>query len=59
MDTSPEDDPKACKWVIRKRIWDLMKAQNITSNPRLVLHRIPNFAGTSAAAKNEKKIGHW
>ncbi|KAH7525094.1 hypothetical protein FEM48_Zijuj06G0188600 [Ziziphus jujuba var. spinosa] len=47
-----EDDPKAWKWVIRKRIWDLMEAQNIAQNPRPVHHRIPNFVGASAAADN-------
>lgn len=51
METSSEDDPKAWKWVIRKRIWDLMEARNIAQNPRPVHHRIPNFVGASAAAK--------
>lgn len=46
-----EDDPKAWKWVIRKRIWDLMEAQNIAQNPRPVHHRIPNFVGASTAAQ--------
>lgn len=45
-----EDDPKAWKWVIRKRVWDLMEAQNIAQNPRPVHHRIPNFVGASKAA---------
>lgn len=44
------EDPKAWKWVIRKRIWDMMEAQNIAQNPRPVHHRIPNFLGASAAA---------
>ncbi|KAJ6774055.1 5-FORMYLTETRAHYDROFOLATE CYCLO-LIGASE-RELATED [Salix purpurea] len=51
METNSEDDPKAWKWVIRKRIWDLMEAGNIAQNPRPVHHRIPNFVGASAAAK--------
>ncbi|CAK7346755.1 unnamed protein product [Dovyalis caffra] len=51
METSTEDDPKAWKWAIRKRIWDLMEARNIAQNPRPVHHRIPNFVGASAAAK--------
>ncbi|EEF38047.1 5-formyltetrahydrofolate cyclo-ligase-like protein COG0212 isoform X2 [Ricinus communis] len=45
-------DPKAWKWVIRKRIWDFMEARNIAQNPRPVHHRIPNFIGASAAAQN-------
>lgn len=49
-----EDDPKAWKWVIRKRIWNLMESQNIAQNPRPVHHRIPNFVGASAAADNVK-----
>lgn len=44
------EDPKAWKWVIRKRIWDMMEARNIAQNPRPVHHRIPNFVGASAAA---------
>ncbi|KAK1555530.1 hypothetical protein Q3G72_027762 [Acer saccharum] len=47
-----DDDPKAWKWIIRKRIWDLMEARNIAQNPRPVHHRIPNFVGASIAAKN-------
>jgi len=47
MEMSPEDDPEAWKWVIQKRIWDLMKAWNSTRNPRLVHHRILNFVGAS------------
>ncbi|XP_059453764.1 5-formyltetrahydrofolate cyclo-ligase-like protein COG0212 [Corylus avellana] len=46
-----EDDPKAWKWVIRKRIWDLMEARNVAQNPRPVHHRIPNFVGASMAAQ--------
>ncbi|KAL6209347.1 hypothetical protein ACLB2K_020289 [Fragaria x ananassa] len=44
------EDPKAWKWVIRKRIWDMMEAHNIAQNPRPVHHRIPNFVGAAAAA---------
>lgn len=52
METGPEDDdPKSWKWVIRKRIWDLMEARNFAQNPRPVHHRIPNYVGASAAAK--------
>ncbi|KAK6246432.1 hypothetical protein QUC31_001199 [Theobroma cacao] len=51
-----EDDPKAWKWVIRKRIWDLMEARNIAQNPRPVHHRIPNFMGAPAAAKNLSEL---
>lgn len=51
-----EADPKAWKWVIRKRIWDLMEAQNIAQNPRPVHHRIPNFVGASSAAKKLSEL---
>lgn len=43
-------DPRAWKWRIRKRIWDLMEAEGIARNPRPVHHRIPNFVGSGAAA---------
>lgn len=46
-----DEDPKAWKWIIRKRIWDFMEAQNIAQNPRPVHHRIPNFVGAADAAK--------
>ena len=46
-----EADPKAWKWVIRKRVWDFMEAHNIAQNPRPVHHRIPNFIGAAAAAQ--------
>lgn len=51
-----EVDPKAWKWVIRKRIWDLMEARNFAQNPRPVHHRIPNFVGASAAATNMAEL---
>ncbi|KAF5749224.1 hypothetical protein HS088_TW04G01188 [Tripterygium wilfordii] len=51
MESGMDDDPKAWKWIIRKRIWDMMEARNIAQNPRPVHHRIPNFVGASAAAK--------
>ena len=38
------------KWVIRKRIWDLMEEKNIARFPRPVHHRIPNFDGAQEAA---------
>ncbi|KAI3972428.1 hypothetical protein MKW92_025766 [Papaver armeniacum] len=49
-----EEDPKAWKWIIRKRVWDMTEAENISQNPRPVHHRIPNFVGAAAAA--EKKV---
>ncbi|KAK2979633.1 hypothetical protein RJ640_020125, partial [Escallonia rubra] len=49
-EVSERDDPKEWKWVIRKRVWDLMEAQNIAQFPRPVHHRIPNFVGASVAA---------
>ncbi|CAN0892238.1 5-formyltetrahydrofolate cyclo-ligase-like protein COG0212 [Linum grandiflorum] len=50
-----DDDPKAWKWIIRKRIWDLMEARNFAQNPRPVHHRIPNFVGAPAAAQKALK----
>mmetsp|Transcript_11343 Transcript_11343/g.16662 ORF Transcript_11343/g.16662 Transcript_11343/m.16662 type:complete len:384 (+) Transcript_11343:141-1292(+) len=38
------------KWIIRKRIWDMMEEKNIARFPRPVHHRIPNFVGAEAAA---------
>lgn len=38
------------KWVIRKRIWDLMEEKDIAMFPRPVHHRIPNFKGADQAA---------
>lgn len=39
------------KWTIRKRIWDLMEAEDIARQPRPVHHRIPNFDGAEIAAE--------
>ncbi|CAM8962802.1 unnamed protein product [Rhodiola kirilowii] len=50
------EDPKAWKWTIRKRVWDLMEAMNIAQNPRPVHHRIPNFIGAQAAAKKMAEL---
>lgn len=50
IETQNQQDPKAWKWVIRKRVWDLMEAKNIAQFPRPVHHRIPNFIGASLAA---------
>lgn len=50
QDNDDEDDPKAWKWIIRKKMWDLMEARNYAVNPRPVHHRIPNFVGAPAAA---------
>ena len=38
------------KWVIRRRIWDLMEAEDYARQPRPVHHRIPNFVNAEAAA---------
>lgn len=46
-----ENDPRAWKWVIRKRVWDYMEAHNIAQFPRPVHHRIPNFVAASLAAR--------
>ncbi|CAK9154165.1 unnamed protein product [Ilex paraguariensis] len=50
------DDPKAWKWEIRNRIWDLLEARNLAQFPRPVHHRIPNFVGASAAAKKLSEL---
>eukprot|EP00550_Attheya_septentrionalis_P000240 CAMPEP_0198291374 /NCGR_PEP_ID=MMETSP1449-20131203/8919_1 /TAXON_ID=420275 /ORGANISM="Attheya septentrionalis, Strain CCMP2084" /LENGTH=376 /DNA_ID=CAMNT_0043990001 /DNA_START=1541 /DNA_END=2671 /DNA_ORIENTATION=- len=39
------------KWVIRKRIWDLLESKDIARPPRPVHHRIPNFDGALQAAE--------
>lgn len=54
-ESKEEGDPKAWKWVIRKRVWDLMEALNIAQFPRPVHHRIPNFDGASLAANKVVK----
>ncbi|KAI6691126.1 hypothetical protein NL676_027954 [Syzygium grande] len=51
-----EEDPKAWKWVIRKRVWDFMEARDVAQNPRPVHHRIPNFVGASAAASKLSEL---
>ncbi|XP_054787407.1 5-formyltetrahydrofolate cyclo-ligase-like protein COG0212 isoform X2 [Prosopis cineraria] len=51
-----KNEPKAWKWVIRKRIWDKMEAQNFAQNPRPVHHRIPNFVGASVAADKMREL---
>jgi len=56
--SSMRDDPKAWKWIIRKRIWDLMEGNNFAQNPRPVHHRIPNFVGASLAAEKVNPILH-
>lgn len=50
------DDPKAWKWVIRKRVWDLMEGLNIAQFPRPVHHRIPNFVGAPIAADKMSRL---
>ncbi|XP_058779079.1 5-formyltetrahydrofolate cyclo-ligase-like protein COG0212 [Vicia villosa] len=54
--SSLQDDPKAWKWIIRKRIWDMMEANNFSQNPRPVHHRIPNFVGASLAAEKMREL---
>nr|KYP45973.1 Methenyltetrahydrofolate synthetase domain-containing protein [Cajanus cajan] len=54
--TAEAADPKAWKWVIRKRIWDTMEARNFANNPRPVHHRIPNFVGASVAAQKMREL---
>jgi len=44
------------KWVIRKRIWDLLEAKNIARPPRPVHHRIPNYDGADLAAERLAKL---
>jgi len=38
------------KWAVRRRIWDMMEAEDYAEWPRPVHHRIPNFVGAEAAA---------
>jgi 5-formyltetrahydrofolate cyclo-ligase len=45
-----EAAPGAWKWAIRKRVWDVMEANNYADFPRPVHHRIPNFVGATEAA---------
>lgn len=59
IETQNQQDPKAWKWVIRKRVWDLMEAKNIAQFPRPVHHRIPNFVGASLAADKVSKIASF
>ncbi|XP_011101241.1 5-formyltetrahydrofolate cyclo-ligase-like protein COG0212 [Sesamum indicum] len=56
MEAQDSDDPKAWKWVIRKRVWDLMEARNIAQFPRPVHHRIPNFVGAHIAANKLSEL---
>jgi len=44
------------KWIIRKRIWDLLEDQNIARPPRPVHHRIPNYDGADLAAERLAKL---
>ncbi|KAM0914797.1 hypothetical protein ACQ4PT_011275 [Festuca glaucescens] len=48
--TAAGADPRAWKWRIRKRVWDVLEADGVARNPRPVHHRIPNFDGAAAAA---------
>ena len=45
-----DDDPKAWKWVIWKRIWDFMESQNVATDTCPVHHCIPDFIGATEAA---------
>ncbi|KAL9245078.1 hypothetical protein vseg_018772 [Gypsophila vaccaria] len=51
-----EEDPKAWKWVIRKRVWDYMEDHNVAMFPRPVHHRIPNFVGAPIAAHKMSEL---
>lgn len=50
MDETTDRDDGHWKWVIRKRIWDLLEHEDIARHPRPVHHRIPNFNGAPLAA---------
>lgn len=50
VEAKDSEDPKAWKWAIRKRVWDMMEARDIAQFPRPVHHRIPNFVGAHVAA---------
>ncbi|KAL2519841.1 5-formyltetrahydrofolate cyclo-ligase-like protein [Forsythia ovata] len=56
IEDDPNSNPNAWKWVIRKRVWDLMEAHNIAQFPRPVHHRIPNFIGAPLAAKKLSEL---
>ncbi|MEW5309304.1 MAG: hypothetical protein WDW38_001199 [Sanguina aurantia] len=47
---APGSAAGAWKWVIRKRMWDYMEANDIARFPRPVHHRIPNFVDAELAA---------
>ncbi|XP_024528468.1 5-formyltetrahydrofolate cyclo-ligase-like protein COG0212 isoform X1 [Selaginella moellendorffii] len=51
-----DDRPGAWKWQIRKRVWDLLEAEDIARMPRPVHHRIPNFQGAELAADKLRKM---
>ncbi|KAG8378090.1 hypothetical protein BUALT_Bualt08G0101900 [Buddleja alternifolia] len=59
VEAQDSDDPKAWKWVIRKRVWDLMEARNIAQFPRPVHHRIPNFVGAHIAANKLSELDEF
>lgn len=44
------------KWVIRRRIWDLMEAEDYACEPRPVHHRIPSFVGAEQAAERLARL---
>ncbi|CAN8234353.1 unnamed protein product [Cochlearia groenlandica] len=56
LESDIETDPIAWKWIIRKKIWDLMESRNYSMSPRPVHHRIPNFVGASIAAKKVREL---
>jgi len=57
MNTSKSIDE--VKASIRERIWRLMDEQNITTFPRPVFGRIPNFKGADIAAKRITQLSEW
>ncbi|PIM97848.1 5-formyltetrahydrofolate cyclo-ligase [Handroanthus impetiginosus] len=56
VESRDSEDPKAWKWVIRKRVWDMMELRNIAQFPRPVHHRIPNFIGAQVAASKLSEL---
>ena len=47
------------KWVIRRRIWDLMEAEDYACQPRPVHHRIPNFVDAERAAARLARLSEF
>lgn len=47
------------KQEIRKEIWDLLEEKNVTTFPRPIHGRIPNFIGANVAAEKLDELSIW